>query len=64
MAPDFEIAKKMVQCVPGAGARLYIHENYRWQPQIRRIREIVDSGVIGKPFHGQGLISVRVSGVR
>jgi len=50
MAPDFATAKKMVTMCSGSGARLYIHENYRWQAPVRRFRQIVDSGVIGKPF--------------
>ncbi|MBW6500281.1 MAG: gfo/Idh/MocA family oxidoreductase, partial [Bacteroidales bacterium] len=28
---------------------------YRWQPQIRRIKQILDSGVIGKPFRCNSL---------
>ena len=50
MAPDFETAKRMVKTCSDAGANLYIHENYRWQAPVRRFKEIVDSGVIGKPF--------------
>lgn len=50
MAPDFETAKRMVEACHGAGAQLYIHENYRWQAPVRRYRQIIDSGVIGKPF--------------
>ncbi|HLN54988.1 MAG TPA: Gfo/Idh/MocA family oxidoreductase [Bacteroidales bacterium] len=50
MAPDFATAKKMVKICQDAGAHLYIHENYRWQAPVRRFREIIDSGVIGKPF--------------
>lgn len=50
MAPDFETAKKMVKTCQDAGARLYIHENYRWQAPVRRFKQIIDSGVIGKPF--------------
>jgi len=50
MAPDFETAKKMVKICADAGANLYIHENYRWQAPVRRFKEIIDSGVIGKPF--------------
>lgn len=50
MAPDFETAKKIVSICQDAGAQLYIHENYRWQAPVRRFREIIDSGVIGKPF--------------
>ena len=50
MAPDFTTAKKMVKACSDAGARLYIHENYRWQAPVRRFRQIIDSGVIGSPF--------------
>lgn len=50
MAPDFKTAMQMVKECNSAGARLYIHENYRWQAPVRRFKQIVDSGVIGKPF--------------
>jgi predicted dehydrogenase len=50
MAPDFESAKRMVSLCKSAGTRLYVHENYRWQAPVRRFREIMDSGIIGKPF--------------
>ena len=33
-----------------SGAKLYIHENYRWQAPVRRFKQIIDSGIIGKPF--------------
>lgn len=50
MAPDPETAKRMVSLCREAGARLYIHENYRWQAPVRRFKQIIDSGIIGKPF--------------
>jgi predicted dehydrogenase len=50
MAPDFETAKRMVKICHAAGANLYIHENYRWQAPVRRFKDIIDSGVVGKPF--------------
>jgi predicted dehydrogenase len=50
MAPDFSTAKQMVKICSEAGARLYIHENYRWQAPVRRFKQIIDSGIIGKPF--------------
>jgi predicted dehydrogenase len=50
MAPDFETAKRMVKICRDAGAKLYIHENYRWQTPVRRFQQILDSGVIGNPF--------------
>ena len=55
MAPSFETAKKMMQVTREEGVRFYVHENYRWQPQIRRMKQIIDSGVIGKPFRCNSL---------
>jgi D-apiose dehydrogenase len=50
MAPDFDMAQQMVKLCNDAGVKLYIHENYRWQAPVRRFKQIVDSGIIGKPF--------------
>jgi len=50
IAPDFETAKRMLKMCSYAGAKLYIHENYRWQTPIRRFKQIMDSGTIGSPF--------------
>jgi len=50
MAPDFESAKRMMEVSSQAGVRFYVHENYRWQPQFRRVKQILDEGLIGKPF--------------
>jgi predicted dehydrogenase len=50
MAPSFDAAKRMVTQCYEKGVKLYIHENYRWQAPIRRFKEILDSGVIGRPF--------------
>jgi predicted dehydrogenase len=50
MAPGFEEARHMVTLCRNTGVNLYIHENYRWQAPIRRFHEILNSGVIGKPF--------------
>jgi len=40
----------MMRVTREAGVKFYVHENYRWQPQFRRVKEILDSGVIGKAF--------------
>jgi D-apiose dehydrogenase len=53
LAPDFDTAKKMIKVTRDAGVRFYVHENYRWQPQIRRVKQIIDSGAIGKPFRAR-----------
>jgi len=50
MAPDFETAKRMVAACRDNGTKLYIHENYRWQAPVRRFKQIIDSGAVGKPF--------------
>ena len=50
MAPDFETAKRMMALTSEAGVNFYIHENYRWERPLRRFKEILDSGIIGKPF--------------
>jgi len=50
LAPSYEAAKRMMQAIKEAGVRFYVHENYRWQPQIRRMKAILDSCVIGQPF--------------
>ena len=50
MAPDFETARKMMKVTKQAGVKYFVHENYRWQPQFRRIKELLDSGLIGQPF--------------
>ena len=50
LAPSLESAKRMMETTKKAGVRFYVHENYRWQPQFRRVKEILDSGVIGQPF--------------
>jgi D-apiose dehydrogenase len=53
MAPSLEAARRMLDGCRSANVRYYVHENYRWQPQIRRVKGILDSGVIGKPFRAR-----------
>ena len=50
MAPDFETAKRMMNICEEGNVNFYIHENYRWEKPLRRYKEILDSGVIGKPI--------------
>jgi len=50
MASSLELARKMVSVCRDNKVRYYVHENYRWQPQFRRIKQLIDSGIIGKPF--------------
>lgn len=50
MGPDFATCKKMLDLCRNVKANFYIHENYRWERPLRRFKEILDSGIIGKPF--------------
>jgi predicted dehydrogenase len=50
MASSLALARKMVSVCRENNVRYYVHENYRWQPQFRRIKQLIDSGIIGKPF--------------
>jgi predicted dehydrogenase len=50
MATSLELAKKMVSVCRENNVKYYVHENYRWQPQFRRIKQLIDSGIIGNPF--------------
>ncbi|UFH53699.1 Gfo/Idh/MocA family protein [Spirosoma sp. KNUC1025] len=50
MSSGLEAARQMVEVGHRAGVRLFIHENFRWQAPIRKLKEIIDSGVIGRPF--------------
>jgi len=50
MAPKLETAIEMVKICHENQVKYFVHENYRWQPQFRRIKEIMDSGIVGKAF--------------
>lgn len=60
---DLEQAKEITNEVEAVGAVIIIHENFRFQPWYRRIKQALDEGLIGKvhqltfrlrPGDGQG----------
>jgi D-apiose dehydrogenase len=53
MAPNLAEAEHMVAACRAAGAPLFIHENWRWQTPIRRLKQILDQGQIGRPFRAR-----------
>lgn len=53
IAPSYEDAKSLVQVCKENNVRLFINENFRWQVPIRKLKEIVDSDVIGRVFKGR-----------
>lgn len=57
MAPDLETAEDMVRTCREAGVRFLIHENWRWQYPIRKLKDVLDSGRLGRPFRARLVFS-------
>ena len=51
LAPTFEISRKIVETAAAAGVRFMVHENWRWQPWYRKIKQIQHSGILGDFTH-------------
>lgn len=50
MAPNLETARNMLETCQNTNTPYFIHENFRWQAPIRKLKEVLDSNIIGKPF--------------
>jgi len=50
MAPKLHVAQQMVENFERLKIPLYIHENWRWQTPIRKLKEMLDNTSIGKIF--------------
>lgn len=53
LAPTLAEAERMVAVCKQAGAPLLVHENWRWQRPIRRVKELLADNVIGTPFRAR-----------
>lgn len=53
MATTLEEAAAMVNACREAKSPLLIHENWRWQAPIRRLKRELDAGSIGAPFRAR-----------
>jgi predicted dehydrogenase len=51
LAPTMEEATRIVESAQAAGVRLMVHENFRWQPWYRKIKELQTTGTIGEFTH-------------
>jgi predicted dehydrogenase len=51
LAPTFEASRRIVETAAAAGVRFMVHENWRWQPWYRKIKEIQRAGAIGEFTH-------------
>lgn len=52
-APTIEDCQAIVNAAAASAVPLMVHENFRFQTPIRAVREVLDSGVIGRPFFGR-----------
>ncbi len=50
MAPKLDVASMMVAECRKAGVPFFIHENWRWQAPIRKVKKIMESNRIGRVF--------------
>ena len=53
MAPSVAIAEENLKAWREAGVPYLIHENWRWQTQLRELKKVLDSGAIGVPFRAR-----------
>jgi predicted dehydrogenase len=53
MAANYESALRMVEACKSAGVPFFVHENYRWQAPMRRIKQMVNEGKIGRLYRGR-----------
>jgi len=53
MAPSVEIGEENLKACREAGVPYFIHENWRWQTQLRELKRALASGIIGTPFRAR-----------
>jgi predicted dehydrogenase len=53
LAPNWSEAQEVIETARKGGVRLAIHENFRWQSPMRKLKGVLDSGAIGKPTWGR-----------
>jgi predicted dehydrogenase len=53
MATSVAECAQLVQTCRHARVPFAIHENWRWQAPLRRVKELLGEGAIGKPFRGR-----------
>ena len=53
LAWEMADAQAMVAACADRGLMFMVHENFRFQRPMRRIKELLDTGAIGRPFFGR-----------
>ena len=53
LAPTFAAAERMKQSFESEGVPLLVNENWRWQTPIRKVKFLLESEPIGRPFRAR-----------
>jgi D-apiose dehydrogenase len=53
LAPTLAEAREMAEVCLQAGVPLLVHENWRWQAPLRALKQLLDSGLIGRVFRAR-----------
>jgi predicted dehydrogenase len=53
MTPTLAESEDLVDACRAAGVPFAIHENWRWQAPLRRVKELLAEGAIGRPFRAR-----------
>ena len=57
MAMSLAEADSMIRAATDAKRRLFVHQNYRFFPEFTHLKEVVDSGILGRIYHVRNYIS-------
>jgi scyllo-inositol 2-dehydrogenase (NADP+) len=57
MAMNLAEADGMIRTADETGQKLFVHQNYRFYPEFLHLKEVIDSGVIGRIFHVRNYIT-------
>jgi predicted dehydrogenase len=52
-APTLADAKAIVVACEQANVKLMVHENFRWQSPVQKVKAVLDAGAIGEVFWGR-----------
>ena len=53
LAWEMTDARAMVEAMGAKGLPFMVHENFRFQSPMRRVKQVIDAGAIGRPFFGR-----------
>jgi predicted dehydrogenase len=51
MAMSVPEADAMIKASQAAGKKLFVHQNYRFRPEFIHLKEVVESGILGRVYH-------------